>query len=64
MKIIFRRFCEKQFRWFGKTEIMATGKSAIPAQLAIFPDPISCKVSPGPEFYWTVHWEHLMWKMF
>ena len=20
--------------------------------------------SPGPEFYWTVHWEHLMWKMF
>jgi hypothetical protein len=20
--------------------------------------------SPGPEFYWTMHWEHLMWKMF
>ena len=20
--------------------------------------------SPGPEIYWTVHWEHLMWKMF
>jgi hypothetical protein len=20
--------------------------------------------SPGPEICWTVHWEHLMWKMF
>jgi hypothetical protein len=19
---------------------------------------------PGPEFFWRVHWEHLMWKMF
>ena len=26
---------------------------------------IACgQESPGPEFYWTVHWEHLMWKMF
>jgi len=20
--------------------------------------------SPGPGFRWTVHWEHLIWKMF
>jgi len=20
--------------------------------------------SPGPEIPWTVHWEHLLWKMF
>jgi DNA invertase Pin-like site-specific DNA recombinase len=24
----------------------------------------SRKISPGPEIPWTVHWEHLLWKMF
>jgi hypothetical protein len=23
-----------------------------------------CLPSPGPGFRWTVHWEHLLWKMF
>ena len=25
---------------------------------------LTSKKSPGPEICWTVHWEHLMWKMF
>jgi hypothetical protein len=42
------------FQAFREIEIAVRQAGKLPQDL----------VSPGPEFYWTVHWEHLMWKMF